>query len=146
MSEPVRGSRCGDCGRSRGWSLIEVLVALVLVAILLALAVPSYRHYLQRGHRAEAARALLEVAACQERVRAATGFYDLARCIENPGGARYRLSFEPGDTARSLVFTAVARPVDADPSDACGDLSIDQKGTRGISGDPSRLAACWGGR
>jgi len=146
MSHSLPVSRYDDPGRSRGWTLIEVLVALVLVAILLALAVPSYRHYLQRGHRAEAARALLAVTACQERIRAATGFYDLARCIDNPAGAAYRLSLEPEGAERSLVYVAVARPVRADPADACGDLSIDQKGTRGISGDASRLAACWGGR
>ena len=133
-------------GRSRGWTLIEALVALVLVAILLSLAVPSYRHYLLRGHRAEAARALLAVTACQERIRAATGFYDLTRCIDNPDGAAYRLSLEPEGVERSLVYEAVARPVRTDPSDACGALIIDQKGTRGIGGDAGRLAACWGGR
>lgn len=146
MSDPFPVSSSGAPGRSRGWTLIEVLVALVLVAILLSLAVPSYRHYLQRGHRAEAVRALLAVAACQERIRAATGFYDLTRCVDNPDGAAYRLSLEPDGAERSLVYEAVARPVRADPNDACGDLSIDQKGTRGIGGDASRLAACWGGR
>lgn len=39
---------------SRGFSLIELMVAVAIVAILLSIGVPSYRDYVRRGAAAEA--------------------------------------------------------------------------------------------
>jgi type IV pilus assembly protein PilE len=40
--------------RSRGFSLIELMVVVAIAAILLSVAIPSYREYLRRGAVAEA--------------------------------------------------------------------------------------------
>lgn len=129
-----------------GLTLVEIVVVVALVAILLSLAVPSYQRYLQRGHRADAIRSMLEVATCQERVRSEDGFYDTGRCLGSSETGFYRLRIEPVAQAKSLVFRVVASPLDHDRSDHCGDLSLDQAGMRGISGDADQLMACWGGR
>ena len=128
--------------RSGGLTLIELLVVVALVAILLTLAVPSYSLYLQRGHRAEAVRAMLAVAACQERVRAANGFYDTTRCLEQAPSSRYRLVLQPAGQSRSLEFEVSATPIDG-RRDGCGTLSLSHAGTRAASG---RAPGCWSGR
>jgi type IV pilus assembly protein PilE len=131
--------------RSRGgWSLLELMIVVAVLAILLGIAIPSYRIYLQRAHRAEAINTLLQIAGCQERVRSETGFYDTTRCLRQTTGAGYRIRLQPVRQRDSLRFEVIASPVRA--SDDCGELSIDQSGTRRIGGDARRFADCWSGR
>ncbi len=131
---------------SSGFTLLELMIALLIVGILLGLALPSYQGYVQRGQRAEAVRMLLAAAACEERVRARSGYYDTSRCLDAVRSGHYRLRVEPpGDTA-ALGFRLIAEPLAAAPEDACGALSLDQAGRRGITGSASKLASCWGGR
>lgn len=129
-----------------GFTLLELVTALAIVAVLLALAVPGYQHYLQRAERAEALRALLAAAACQERVRAQGGYYDTSRCLDGATTPAYAIRFERPDDDSALAFTLLAEPIEPRPGDPCGSLSLDQAGTRGISGDAGELAACWSGR
>ncbi len=139
-------SRVHDERRACGFTLIELIVVVAIVAVLTALAVPSYQRYVQRGHRADAVRTLLEMAACQERVRAESAYYDTSRCLGGRGTAYYRYRYEPVAQKRSLAFRAIASPTTAFREDNCGELHLDQAGNRGISGKQDRLAACWGGR
>jgi len=53
--------------RAGGFTLIELVIAMVVVAILAAIAVPSYRQYILRSHRVEAITALNNLAAAQEK-------------------------------------------------------------------------------
>ncbi len=136
----------GESTDMHGLTLVEIVVVVAIAAILLAVAIPSYQRYLQRGQRADAIRSLMEVASCQERVRSEHGFYDTGRCLGHAGTGFYRLRIEPAAQPQSLVYRVVASPLKHDDNDYCGDLSLDQAGMRGISGDADRLPACWGGR
>ena len=131
---------------ANGFTLLELLVAVLILGILLAIALPSYERHLQRGQRAEAVRLLLAAAACQEQVRSRSGFYDTTRCLGGFDTERYRLRIEPADAPAAAAFTLIAEPRSIRADDACGALSLDQAGTRGITGNVSALAACWGGR
>jgi type IV pilus assembly protein PilE len=144
MPGPNR-TAAGPPGHS-GFTLIEVLVVVAIVAVLFSIAVPSYQGYVQRGHRAEAIRAMLEVTACQERVRAAGGYYDTTRCTPAEGAGKYRLRLEPPGQAELLEYAIVASPVIRRSDDRCGDLHLDHAGTRAIGGEPRHASACWGGR
>ncbi len=53
--------------RAAGVTLVEIMVVVGIVALLAAVAVPSYRQYTIRAHRTEAKAALLRLAANQER-------------------------------------------------------------------------------
>lgn len=144
----IRGSGEPECPRlsSRAYTVLDLLAALAIMGILLALAIPSYQRYAQRGYRAEAVRLLMAAAACEERIRANTGFYDTSRCATTPGGDHYAIRIEPSGQIAATEFTLVAEPLRAAANDPCGALTLDQAGTRGITGEPSALADCWGGR
>jgi type IV pilus assembly protein PilE len=130
----------------KGFTVLELLIVVAIIAILLALAVPSFQQYLLRGHRAEAIHSVLAIAGCQERIRAATGYYDTTRCVEGIANDRYEFSLAPAGAARALEYTAMATPKHKSSSDHCGSLGIDQAGSRSIGGEPEHLTACWGGR
>ena len=53
--------------KQRGFSLIELMIVLAIVAILSAVAVPWYGQYVQRGLRADAISAMQGVMDAQER-------------------------------------------------------------------------------
>jgi len=122
------------------------MIALLVLSILIGLAIPSYQRYLQRGHRAEAVRLLLAAAACQERIRAVTGFYDTTRCLDVGGDTGYLLSYVPADRTASMEFTLFAEPHAGRAIDDCGTLSLDHSGRRGNSGGASAERTCWAGR
>ena len=52
---------------SRGLTLIELMIVVVIISILAAIAVPSYTAYVRRSHRVEAKTALLDLAGREER-------------------------------------------------------------------------------
>jgi type IV pilus assembly protein PilE len=133
-------------GARGGFSLLELLVVVAVTAILLSLAIPSYRQYVQRGYRAEAVSALLSIAACQERVRSGGGYFDTTRCLDGVDSEHYEFRLEPAGQTASMEFTASARPRYREDGQPCGTLSIDQAGSTHAEGDPAQSADCWSGR
>ena len=51
----------------RGFTLIELVIAMVIAAILAAIAIPSYSTYIQKSRRTEAKSTLLNMASLEER-------------------------------------------------------------------------------
>lgn len=52
---------------NRGFTLIELMIVVVIIAILAGIAYPSYDEYVKRGNRTEGQALLSEAAATQER-------------------------------------------------------------------------------
>jgi len=52
--------------KQAGFSLIELMIVVALVAILSMVAYPSYQQYVQRGHRSAGQQFMLDVAQSQE--------------------------------------------------------------------------------
>ena len=130
---------------TRGVTLIELVIVVAVMGILVSTAVPSYKSYMLRVHRSEAIGLLLQASMCQQRIRAADGYYDTSRCLPAKGPQRYQLSFDPPDT-QGNSFVAVAIPPGAQRAEVCGGLTLDQNGNRGISAADSKVVKCWNGR
>lgn len=135
--------------RQRGITLIELLTVIIVVAILGAVSVTTYRSYLVRSNRTEAKMALLRVQAAQEKfflqnnqyatnaLLAAAPPAGLGVPTTTPRGF-YTISIE-GWSATTYTAVATATGGQADDVAACRRLTIDHTGAR----TPDEASGCW---
>jgi prepilin-type N-terminal cleavage/methylation domain-containing protein len=75
-------------GRSKGFTLIELMITVAIVAILAAIAIPNYRDYVIRGQLVDATQGLAAVRANMERYFQDNRSYQLVGAFPVPcGGA-----------------------------------------------------------
>lgn len=132
--------------RARGLTMIEVMIALVIVGILAAIAYPSYSASIVKSRRADAKQALVELAQRLERFYSENSTY-LGATLGGGGiyastsaGGYYTLAI-PTQTA--TAFTITATPTGNQSSDACGTFGYDQVGAKTVSGGSLSAAVCW---
>lgn len=147
---------------SRGFTLTELMVVVVIVSILLAVAVPSYSVFVRQSRRTDARTAILDLAAREERyystnassytaVAANLGYAALPAVV---GNGYYTVSVCSPACAPSAVaapsFTIIALPV-AGQSQAkdtlCTAFAVDSTGAQFASAGAGYTAAaaayCW---
>jgi type IV pilus assembly protein PilE len=129
-----------------GVTLIELMTVVTIVAILSAIAVPSYQNYVARTHRSAAKACLSEYAQFMERFYTTNLTYVGAAPspgCRTDGGLDQRYTFSIG-TPTQKTYTATATPigVQATKDARCGALSVTQDGTRSVSGTAG-VSACW---
>ena len=61
--------------RDQGFTLVELIVAMVILATLAAIAIPSYNQYVLKAHRTEAKTALMDAASLEERYFSTSNLY-----------------------------------------------------------------------
>lgn len=130
--------------RMSGFTLIELMIVVVLVALLASIAIPSYTQYVLRSHRAQAKADLVEYAQVAERHftvnNTYAGFPMSAQSPRDAGSrARYTLA---ADTTVS-TFTITATPTGAQTRDRCGTLSINQAGVKTRGNQSEAFSNCW---
>ncbi|WP_206999084.1 type IV pilin protein [Trinickia mobilis] len=119
--------------RRNGVTMLELVIAVAIVAILAAYAIPSYWSHVARGYRIDAAAAVYRAAQYIE-ANAFAGVTALPSGLDQSpqyGTAIYRLRLEPGDEVNG-GYAVEARPVDTGPmrDDTCGTYRLDAAGTR----------------
>jgi type IV pilus assembly protein PilE len=138
--------------RIQGVTLLELMAVIMVIGILAAIAIPSYRQYVMRAHRAEAKAALLRLATNQERFYLQNRRYgsveDLvdAALLEEGGLSErgtYQITIDGPD---ATTYRATARPVDGGAYDMrddaqCTSFSITPLGERAATG--SAVDRCW---
>jgi type IV pilus assembly protein PilE len=134
-------------GKSAGFSLIELVVALAVIAVLAAIALPSYQASMRKSRRTEGKVLLQTVLAAEERYyvnfnhyTADTGSAGIATAKESLPSGYYALTkLDLGAGAQSVIATV--SPRNAQQDDACGDLTLDSTGHRDATG--ASAAECW---
>ena len=130
--------------RQLGFTLIEVLVAMACVAVLVTVAWPSYQGLVERSQRAQARTALLQAAHWLERAASANGSYpastDIPASVLQVEGQRYQI--QVSSSPQSYTLSAV--PIGPQSADACGTLTLNHLGVRGVQGASQSAAQCWG--
>lgn len=138
----------------RGVTLLELMAVVVVIGILGAIAIPSYRLFVMRSHRVEAKNALLELTTNQERYYLNRRTYGTVaqliadNLLANDRSERgtYQIGIAPHAQGYAVGYTATATPVaggafDMSDDTQCTTFSITAQGVRTATGtDP---ANCW---
>lgn len=127
--------------RSNGFTLIEVMIAVVIIAILASIAYPSYMKYTVKTRRAAAGACLMERAQFMERYYSTNLGYTGAAipatgCVNELAGF-YTFSAPAGLTGTAYSISAVPQGVQATKDTECATMTINQSGTKTASGSLS---------
>ena len=139
--------------RSAGFTLIELMIAVLILGILVAIAMPQYQQYVTNSYQSTCAAKLVEMSNQMERIftenqtyqpggsaPSANDLVNTATCPADTQPAPYNLSVNvPDDTSYTLSATPQGRQ--ANNSD-CGTLTLDQAGVRTAGGSASG-EECW---
>ena len=128
-----------------GFTLIELMITVGIVAILVALALPGYQAFVRKANRGEAQQIMMNWANLQEIWRANNTLYadDVAapNGIELPTHDKYTFSLgapnPPTATAYVLVATATGtQALDKQQNVSCTPMNLDQSNDK-------TAAVCW---
>lgn len=136
---------------ARGFTLIELMIAVAIIGILAAVALPSYQEHILKTRRATATGCLTELAQFMERFHTTHMKYvtEDGEAPDLPETAcRAELedfyTFEfADDEPTSTTYVLEAVPSGAQSADTrCGTLTLDQKGVKG-EGGTADVKTCW---
>jgi type IV pilus assembly protein PilE len=134
--------------RMLGITLLELMVVVMVIGVLGAIAIPSYRQYVMRAQRTEAKNALLQLQANQERFYLANRTYSNDPTLLGFAGSQtergtYTIAVAGANAA---TYTATATPragavIDMTADAQCTSFSITAQGVRTATG--TNAANCW---
>jgi type IV pilus assembly protein PilE len=146
--------------KTAGFTLIEMMTAVLVAAILVGIAIPSYTAQTQKSRRTDAKTALLDLAAREERynstyntytsvpanlgysgtfpVTIGSGYYQISVCVANTTGCT-------ADAGAGSAFLLTATPIAAQVKDTtCASFKLDSQGIQTVTGSAaSTPATCW---
>ena len=134
--------------KNRGFTLLELMIVITVVAILAAVAYPLYTDQIRKGRRSEARQALSDLALRQEKWRSYNTTYGDCTQVFTPsncaGMNNTLLYYNIGITTGSNTgtgFVATATPKNGQEADKCGTLTLTMTATV-LTKCPSAATLC----
>lgn len=130
--------------RQTGFTLIELMIAVVVVAILAAVALPSYRDYVRRGYRAAAEAYLMDLAQREQQYFVDSRAYTASASTLGYGttptevSPYYTVAITTSD-GPPPSFSITATAIGDQAKDNCGNLTITSAGAK----SSSKGSNCW---
>jgi type IV pilus assembly protein PilE len=146
--------------RHAGFSLIELMVTVVIVAILASIAIPTYTAQVRKSRRTEARTAILDLAGREERYLSVSNAYSQVPTDVNYAGTTWGTGISVGSgyytvvvtvpdpnftgTGPSYVITATAAGGQTGDT-SCASFSVNQIGQQSSldSSSASSTSTCW---
>jgi type IV pilus assembly protein PilE len=122
---------------SGGFTLIELMVVVIIVAVLLAIGLPAYQQQVIRGHRAAAKAEMLDIANRQQQFLLSDRAYASKAILEDSGYAlkdgldtKYTFDISTVSPAGVPFFTISFTPIGTQAKDGPDDLTLNSEGKR----------------
>lgn len=143
--------------KQQGFSLIELMVAVAIVAVIAAFAYPSYLEQVRKSRRSDCAGALVSLGNAMERFNTVNSTYlgaaaggantgapaiFAAQCPVDGNTPTYNLTIQ---AATASTYTLRAAPVGSQVDDKCGTMTLSNTGVKGVTGADAGLTwqDCW---
>ena len=150
-------------GKSKGFTLIEIMIVVAIVGILAAVALPSYQEYIARGRRVDAQTQLLAAQLWMERFYSEHYSYAQTSAATPVlvtdttlwGNQPFKTSPKVGEgtAAYNLTLSAVttntytirAARTGAAVNDKCGNFTLTNTGVKGVADATAgqTVTTCW---
>jgi type IV pilus assembly protein PilE len=138
-----------NMNQQRGFTLLELMITVTVLAILVGIAYPAYTGYMVRARRADGIAAINHAAMFMESWRSDNATYaggdtDASFPASSVDGY-YTIATTAAATAAGYTLKATRIGVQTKDT-ACGDLTLSSTGTRGRTGSGADVETCWGNR
>ncbi len=136
--------------KTRGMTLIELMIVIAILGIMVALGYPSYQEQVRKSRRAEGMGELLELADRMERFYSDRGTY-VGATLGTAAGNIYPTTTDGGyytlniDSQNAVAFTVRATPTSKgkQDQDKCNIFILDSLGNKTLSGNAISPEQCW---
>jgi type IV pilus assembly protein PilE len=126
--------------KTRGFTLIEIMIVVAIVAILAAIAYPSYLNYLRKGRRADAQSFMMDVANREQQYLLDARSYALGGSalttlnVTMPSSVSTWYTVSVTDNGTTPSFKITATPISGTQQAPDGPLTLDSNGNKTLNG------------